>query len=156
MALEIERKFLVESTDFKSLAFQKNFIKQGFLNSNKERVVRIRIKDETGFITIKGKSNNSGTTRYEWEKEISKKEANELLNLCEQGVIEKYRYLVKVGNHTFEVDEFFGDNKGLLIAEVELSNENEIFKKPDWLGKEVTGITKYYNSCLSKLPYSKW
>ncbi|MGB0892323.1 MAG: CYTH domain-containing protein, partial [Flavobacteriaceae bacterium] len=96
MALEIERKFLVESTDFKSLTFQKNFIKQGFLNSNKERVVRIRIKDETGFITIKGKSNNSGTTRYEWEKEISKKEANELLNLCEQGVIEKYRYLVKV------------------------------------------------------------
>ncbi len=156
MSLEIERKFLVKSTDFKAVSFQKNFIKQGFLNSNKERVVRVRIKDETGFITIKGKSNNSGTTRYEWEKEISKKEANELLDLCEQGVIEKYRYLVKVDNHTFEVDEFLGDNIGLLIAEVELSNENEIFKKPDWLGKEVTGTTKYYNSCLSKLPYSKW
>jgi len=156
MALEIERKFIVKSNDFKTFAYKKHFIKQGFLNSNKERVVRVRIKDESGFLTIKGKSNKAGTTRYEWEKEIDINEANELLNLCEEGVIEKHRYLVKVDNHTFEVDEFLGDNKGLLIAEVELKNEHETFTKPDWLGEEVTGINKYYNSNLSKLPFFKW
>ena len=156
MALEIERKFIIKSTDFKTFAYKKHFIKQGFLNSNKERVVRVRIKDESGFLTIKGKSNKAGTTRYEWEKEIDINEANELLNLCEEGVIEKHRYLVKVDNHTFEVDEFLGDNKGLLIAEVELKNEHETFTKPDWLGEEVTGINKYYNSNLSKLPFFKW
>ena len=156
MALEIERKFTVKSTDFKVSAYKKHFIKQGFLNSNKERVVRVRIKDENGFLTIKGKSNKTGTTRYEWEKEIDINEANDLFNLCEEGVIEKYRYLVKVDDHTFEVDEFLGDNKGLLIAEVELENEHDTFTKPDWLGEEVTGINKYYNSNLSKLPFLRW
>lgn len=156
MTTEIERKFLVKSTDFKQEAFQKNYIKQGFLNSDKKRVVRVRLKDDTGFLTIKGPSSANGTTRFEWEKEIDKKEAESLFDLCEKGSIEKYRYLVKIDNHTFEVDEFLGDNSGLLIAEVELENENESFTKPEWLGKEVTGITKYYNSNLSKLPYNKW
>ena len=125
MAIEIERKFLIISEDFKQESYQKNYIKQGFLNSNKNRVVRVRIKDEKGFLTIKGKSNKSGISRFEWEKEISKKEAEELLLLCEKGVIEKYRYLVKSGNHIFEVDEFLDKNKGLLVAEVELFSENE-------------------------------
>ena len=156
MAVEIERKFLITSDDFKQNAHQKNYIKQGFLNSDKNRVVRVRIKDKTGFLTIKGASNKSGTTRFEWEKEIDLEEAKELLNLCEDGIIEKFRYLVKANNHTYEVDEFLGENNGLLVAEIELENEQETFIKPNWLGKEVTGIVKYYNSNLSKLPFLKW
>lgn len=156
MAIEIERKFLVNSNDFKNEAHKKNYIKQGFLNSDKNRVVRVRIKDDVGFLTIKGKSNKSGTSRFEWEKEISKSEAEDLLNLCEKGTIEKYRYLVEVEHHMFEVDEFLGKNLGLLIAEVELSSENEHFTKPTWLGDEVTGISKYYNSNLSRNPYQRW
>ncbi|WP_299155950.1 CYTH domain-containing protein [uncultured Tenacibaculum sp.] len=156
MTFEIERKFLVTSDNYKQQAYKKSYIKQGFLNSKKERVVRVRIKNDTGFLTIKGASNKSGTTRFEWEKEITKIEAENLLELCEEGIIEKYRYLVKVNEHVFEVDEFLGDNKGLLIAEVELKNENESFTKPEWLGNEVTGIVKYYNSNLSKKPFCKW
>ncbi|RKF05269.1 CYTH domain-containing protein [Tenacibaculum lutimaris] len=156
MTVEIERKFLVKSEAFKEISFQKNYIKQGFLNSDKERVVRVRIKDDKGFLTIKGASNTSGTTRFEWEREIDKNEAESLFNLCEKGIIEKYRYLVKVDNHTFEVDEFLGENNGLLIAEVELKNEDENFTKPEWLGEEVTGIAKYYNSNLSKHPFISW
>ena len=156
MTFEIERKFLIASDNYKQQAYKKSYIKQGFLNSKKERVVRVRIKNDTGFLTIKGASNESGTTRFEWEKEITKIEAENLLELCEEGIIEKYRYLVKVNEHVFEVDEFLGDNKGLLIAEVELKNENESFTKPEWLGNEVTGIVKYYNSNLSKKPFCKW
>ncbi|CAM1341771.1 CYTH domain-containing protein [Tenacibaculum amylolyticum] len=156
MSVEIERKFLVLNHSFKEQAYQKTTIKQGFLNSNKERVVRVRIKDDSGFLTIKGKSNTTGTTRFEWEKEISLEDANNLLQLCEKGVIEKYRYLVKIENHVFEVDEFLGDNLGLLVAEIELSSENESFSKPTWLGEEVTGQIKYYNSNLSKLPFKDW
>lgn len=156
MSIEIERKFLIASNDFKKEAFQKNYIKQGFLNSDKERVVRVRLKDDFGFLTIKGKSNKTGTSRFEWEKEISKSDAQELLNLCESGIIEKYRYLVKTDEHIYEVDEFLGDNKGLLVAEIELSFESEKFEKPNWLGTEVTGIIKYYNSNLSKFPFKDW
>ena len=156
MTFEIERKFLVTSDNYKQQAYKKSYIKQGFLNSEKERVVRVRIKNDTGFLTIKGASNESGTTRFEWEKEITKIEAVNLLELCEEGIIEKYRYLVKVNEHVFEVDEFLGDNNGLLIAEVELKNENESFTKPEWLGNEVTGIVKYYNSNLSKKPFCRW
>ncbi|MCG8183332.1 CYTH domain-containing protein [Tenacibaculum piscium] len=156
MTFEIERKFLVISDAYKQEAHQKNYIKQGFLNSQKERVVRIRIKDDSGFLTIKGASNKSGTTRFEWEKEIPLQEAQNLLKLCEKGSIEKYRYLVKSNNHTYEIDDFLGDNKGLVVAEIELSEENEAFEKPDWLGKEVTGIVKYYNSNLSKMPFCNW
>ena len=156
MAVEIERKFLITSDAFKQASYKKNYIKQGFLNSDKNRVVRVRITDEKAFLTIKGASNKNGTSRYEWEKEISTTEATELLLLCEEGIIEKYRYLIKENNHTYEVDDFLGENKGLVVAEIELENENEQFSKPNWLGKEVTGIVKYYNSNLSKLPFSKW
>ncbi|NVJ88532.1 MAG: CYTH domain-containing protein [Flavobacteriaceae bacterium] len=156
MKQEIERKFLVKNQDYKVDSYKSELIKQGYLNSNKNRTVRIRISDKKGFLTIKGKSNSSGTTRLEWEKEISVKEAEQLLLLCEKSVIEKTRHYIKHQGFIFEVDEFFGDNKGLTIAEVELTNENDFFSKPNWLGKEVTGIENYYNAFISKTPYSKW
>lgn len=156
MSIEIERKFLTTSNAFKNESYKKIYIQQGFLNSHKERTVRIRITNETALITVKGKSNITGTSRYEWEKEISIKDAQELMLLCEKSIIEKHRFLVKLGTHTFEVDEFLGENEGLIIAEIELSNENEIFDKPVWLGQEVTGQIKYYNSNLSKNPFSTW
>ena len=156
MNIEIERKFLVKSEDFKNEAFNKYIIKQGFLNSHKERTVRVRLKNDQGYLTIKGKSKSNGISRYEWEKEISGSEAEELLKLCEQGIINKTRYEVKYGEHIFEIDVFLDDNYGLVVAEVELSSEDEHFEKPEWLGKEVTGDLKYFNSQLSKTPYSKW
>ncbi|PQJ80393.1 CYTH domain-containing protein [Polaribacter porphyrae] len=156
MSLEIERKFLVKNNDFKQEAYQQKRMQQGYLNSNKKRTVRIRTTDEKAFITIKGKSNKSGTTRFEWEKEISLEEAEKLLLLCESSIIDKTRFYIKKGKHIFEVDEFYGDNNGLIIAEVELSSENETFEKPNWIGKEVTGNQQYYNSYLSKKPYKNW
>jgi len=156
MAFEIERKFLVTSEDFKSEALKSNRIRQGYLSSLHGRTVRVRIKGEKGFLTIKGESNVTGTTRFEWEKEIPVDEANELLKICEPGLIDKTRFEVKSGNHIIEVDEFYGENLGLVVAEIELSHENEIVIRPSWLGKEVTGDTKYYNSSLTKIPYSKW
>jgi adenylate cyclase len=156
MGIEIERKFLVKNLDFKTESFEKKYIKQGYLNSNKNRTVRIRASDDKAFITIKGKSNTAGTSRFEWEKEIPFSEADELLLLCESYLIEKQRYLIKKGIHTFEVDLFLGDNLGLIVAEIELSNENEEFEKPSWLAKEVTGELKYYNSSISKLPFKDW
>lgn len=154
--LEIERKFLVTSEDFKEQAFSKNHIAQGYLNSNPERTVRIRIKGEIGFLTVKGKGNESGTTRLEWETEMALFEAKPLLAICEKGIIDKIRYEVEVGKHVYEVDEFFGDNQGLIIAELELSDEHETFEKPSWLGKEVTNDERYYNSYLSKKPFKEW
>lgn len=154
--LEIERKFLVKSDQFKSLAFTKNHIAQGYLNSNPERTVRIRIKGESGFLTIKGKGNESGVSRFEWETEIPLIEAKHLIELCEKGVIDKIRYEVQSGNHIFEVDEFFGENEGLVIAEIELKSEDESFEKPDWLGNEVTNDERYYNAFLSHHPYKSW
>ncbi|WP_343328236.1 CYTH domain-containing protein [Polaribacter staleyi] len=156
MSVEIERKFLVKNDDFKSDSYAQKSIKQGYLNSDKSRTVRIRIADDKAYITIKGQSNISGTTRFEWEKEIDKNEAENLLLLCEPSIIDKTRYLVKVGPHTFEVDEFYGDNKGLVVAEVELNSESEEFTKPNWLDKEVTGNVKYYNSSISKNPFKDW
>ena len=129
---------------------------QGFLSSVPERTVRIRKVDNRGWITIKGLGNTSGTTRFEWEKEISGQEAAALLELCEPGRIEKTRHYVKSGSHTFEVDEFQGSNAGLVIAEIELESENESFKSPSWLDTEVTGQVKYYNASLSKNPYRQW
>jgi len=155
MPLEIERKFLVIG-DFKPFAERSYRIIQGYLSSNEKRTVRIRIKDNAGYLTIKGISNASGLSRYEWEKEIPFTEAKELLLLCESGVIDKTRFLVKVGNHIFEVDEFVGENCGLILAEVELNSEDEIFDKPEWLGKEVTGDARYYNAMLLKFPFTKW
>ncbi|NEV92685.1 CYTH domain-containing protein [Psychroflexus sp. YR1-1] len=154
--LEIERKFLVSSDAFKKEAFKTSFIAQGFLNSNKSRTVRIRITDDKGFLTIKGQSSDSGLSRFEWEREIPKGEAKALLELCEPGHIEKTRYYLNADPHVFEVDEFYGKNEGLIVAEVELSSEDETFQKPEWLGEEVTGDAKYYNSMLSKHPYSEW
>ncbi|WP_405247792.1 CYTH domain-containing protein [Cellulophaga sp. Asnod2-G02] len=154
--VEIERKFLVLSDAYKGEASAKIRIVQGFLNTDPERTVRVRIKGEQGFLTIKGKGNDTGVSRFEWEKEITISEAEALLKIAEPGGIEKFRYEVLVGNHTFEVDEFFGENEGLIVAEVELKSENEAFKKPVWLGEEVSGITKYYNSQLSKHPYKSW
>ena len=154
--IEIERKFLVKSEAFKSDAVQKERIVQGFLNTDPFRTVRVRIKGDKGYITVKGKGNHNGTTRFEWEKEISFKEADALIELSEPGVIDKVRYYVEVGNHIFEIDEFFGDNSGLIIAEIELEHEDEDFLKPLWLGDEVTSDIKYYNSQLSKNPYKTW
>ena len=154
--IEIERKFLVNSKSFKTEAFKDTRIIQGYVNSNQQRAVRVRLKGDVGYLTIKGESSKNGLSRFEWEKEISKSEAKDLLKLCESGVIDKIRYEVKVGKHIFEVDEFFGDNKGLIVAEVELNDENETFEKPEWLGEEVSGQIKYYNSQLSKQPYNTW
>ncbi len=154
--IEIERKFLVTSEAYKTEAFKETRIIQGYLNSNKQRTVRVRLKGELGYLTIKGESSKNGLSRFEWEKQITKSEALELLDLCEPGVIDKIRYEIKLGNHIFEVDEFFGDNKGLIIAEVELNTENESFEKPNWIGDEVTGQVPYYNSQLSKQPYNTW
>ena len=153
---EIERKFLVTSTEFLSESIPSSRIVQGYLNSNPERTVRIRIKGTQGFITIKGKGNESGTTRFEWEKEIEVTEAEQLLLLCEDGVIDKIRYEIPFGKHLYEVDVFEGDNKGLIIAEIELNDENESFEKPNWLGVEVTGDDRYYNASISMNPYKNW
>jgi adenylate cyclase len=154
--IEIERKFLVSSDAFKNDALRKNHIAQGYLNSAPDRAVRVRIKGDTGYLTIKGKSNETGLSRFEWEKEIPLADAKALLLLCEKGIIEKNRYEVPVGKHLFEVDEFFGENEGLLLAEVELQSESEFFEKPHWLGEEVTQDQRYYNSYLSKNSFTSW
>lgn len=154
--LEIERKFLVISEEFKQNSISETRIVQAYLNSHPERSVRVRIKGEKGVLTIKGVGSESGMSRFEWEKEISLLEAESLLPLCEPGIIDKIRYEIPVGKHVYEVDVFFGENKGLIVAEIELSSEVETFDKPSWLGQEVTGQSKYYNSSLIKLPFSKW
>lgn len=155
MGKEIERKFLVKG-EFRDLAHKKTRITQGYLCSVPERTVRVRTKGDHGYITIKGIGNESGASRYEWEKEISVEDVHDLLKICEPGVIDKTRYQVKAGAHTYEVDEFYGENQGLIVAEVELGSEEENFEKPAWLGEEVTGNPKYYNSMLMKHPFTKW
>lgn len=155
MSKEIERKFLVKG-EFKPFVNKETRIVQGFLSTVPERTVRVRIKGDHGFITVKGIGNESGASRFEWEKEITVQEALDLLKIAEPGSIDKTRYLVKAGDHTYEVDEFYGENQGLIVAEIELSDELENFVKPDWLGEEVTGDVKYYNSMLMKHPYTKW
>ncbi|WP_293875258.1 CYTH domain-containing protein [Flavobacterium sp.] len=154
--IEIERKFLVLSDEFITDAFSKKRIVQGYISSHPDKTVRIRIKGNKGFITIKGKGNHSGTTRLEWEREIGLLEAETLLTLCESGIIEKIRHEIKVGKHIFEVDVFLGENDGLVMAEVELEDENEFFEKPKWLGTEVTNDERYYNAYLSKNRFTKW
>ncbi len=156
MAQEIERKFLVKG-DFKPFATKSTRITQGYLSSVPERTVRVRIKGDKGFLTIKGIGNASGASRFEWEKEIPVDEAKSLLEICEPGVIDKTRYLVpEESGLVFEVDEFYGDNDGLTVAEIELPSEDHPFTKPDWLGEEVTGDVKYFNSMLMKNPYKNW
>ena len=155
MPQEIERKFLV-TREYKSQAYAHSRIVQGYISSARGRTVRVRIRDERGYLTIKGASDKSGISRYEWEKEIPLDEARDLLKLCEPGIIDKTRYLVRSGQHVFEVDEFYGENEGLTVAEVELSSEDEPFVKPAFIGREVTGDVRYYNSQLMKHPFTTW
>ncbi len=155
MGLEIERKFLVKG-EYKSLAYKSAQITQGYLCSAPGRTVRVRVKDGKGFLTIKGPSQDGGISRYEWEKEIPVEEARELLTLCEPEIIDKTRYLIKSGEYTFEVDEFYGENEGLTMAEIELPYKDAPFERPAWLGEEVTGDRRYYNSSLRMYPYKRW
>jgi len=154
--MEIERKFLVRDASFKQRAHKSYRIKQGYICSSGGRTVRVRQRDEQGFLTIKGPSLDGGLSRYEFEKEITLEEATQLFLLCEPGIIDKTRYLVDYEGHTFEIDEFYGDNEGLVMAEVELSSPNEAYMKPDFLGREVTGDRRFYNSHLRKNPFSLW
>ena len=156
MAQEIERKFLVLDDSFKHEAFSKSHIQQGYICSERGRTVRVRIRDERAYLTIKGPSMNGGLSRYEFEREIPLDDAQQMMRFCEPGIIDKTRWLVKSGHHTFEVDEFFGDNEGLVVAEVELAYEDEPFEKPSFIGKEVTGDRRYYNSQLRANPFNKW
>lgn len=155
MGYEIERKFLVKG-DYKSESFTSFPIRQGYLSLTGTGIVRVRVKGEQAYITVKSAHVEGVITRNEWEYEIPVEDAKEMLQLCGQGVVDKTRYLVKVGSHLFEVDEFHGENEGLLIAEVELDREDEPFEKPGWLGEEVTGNVRYYNSFLSIHPYKEW
>lgn len=154
MAKEIERKFLV-SGEFRQDSPESYRIMQGYICSDPDRTVRVRVRGDKGFLTIKGRGSEDGLSRYEWEKEIPVTEAAELMALCGSGVIDKTRYLVPFGKHTYEVDVFHGANEGLVLAEIELSDEQEAFEKPSWLGEEVTGDVRYYNSMLSLHPFSK-
>lgn len=154
--IEIERKFLVNSTAFIAESETHFEIAQGYLSAVPERTVRVRIKGDKGFLTIKGKGNETGMSRFEWEKELPISEARALLALCEAGRIEKTRYCIKKGDFTFEVDVFHGENEGLLLAEIELTSETEVFEKPIWLGEEVTNEARYYNSYLSQKPFMSW
>ena len=156
MAQEIERKFLVLDDSYKHEAFSNSHIQQGYICSDRGRTVRVRIRDARAYITIKGPSLDGGLSRYEFEQEIPLDDARQLLTLCEPGIIDKTRWLVKSGDHTFEVDEFFGDNEGLVMAEVELQSPSDEPKIPYFIGKEVTGDRRYYNSQLRRNPYKNW
>lgn len=155
--LEIERKFLVTGP-FKDKAYDATRIQQGYIASGRGRTVRVRVRGDKGYLTIKGPSNLAGLARFEWEKEISVSDAHELMRICEPGIIDKTRYLVKSpdGHHVWEVDEFYGDNEGLVMAEIELNDENESYSKPDFIGLEVTGDRRFYNSHLRQNPYKLW
>jgi CYTH domain-containing protein len=154
--LEIERKFLVVGDDYKKAATSHSRIRQGYICSGRGRTVRVRQRDQQAFLTIKGPSLDGGLSRYEFEKEITIDEAEHLFQLCEPGIIDKTRYLVPSGKHTFEVDEFYGDNEGLIMAEVELASPDEPYEKPAFIGQEVTGDRRYYNSHLRTYPYKDW
>lgn len=154
--LEIERKFLVRNDNYKTLAYDSSRIRQGYICSDHGRTVRVRTRGSKAYLTIKGPSDTKGMSRYEFEKEITLDEAAHLFALCLPGAIDKTRYLVKSGTHTFEVDEFYGDNEGLVMAEVELCSEDEPFEKPDFIGTEVTGDRRFYNSHLTKNPFKLW
>ena len=156
MALEIERKFLVTDESYKAMAFRSDRIAQGYLCREGGNSARVRVRGDKGYITIKGPSMDGGISRFEWEKEIPASDAWDLLKLCHGGIIDKTRYLVKCGKHTFEVDEFYGDNEGLVMAEVELESPDEEFERPPFLGKEVTGDRRYYNSSLTRFPFKCW
>lgn len=157
MPYEIERKFLVQGP-YKHLAYNSTRIIQGYISSGSGRTVRVRIRADKGYLTIKGPSGVEGLCRYEWEHEIPLQEARELLCICEPGIIDKTRYLVRTtdGNHVWEIDEFYGDNAGLILAEIELRSEDEPYEKPSFVAKEVTGDYRFYNSYMRKNPYKLW
>lgn len=155
MAIEIERKFLVTG-DYKTLAASHSHIIQGYICSGRGRTVRVRLRDDRAYLTIKGPSLDGGLSRYEFEKEITSDEGLALLRLCEPGIVDKVRWLVPIGHHAYEVDEFLGDNLGLTVAEVELGATDEAFERAPFLGKEVTGERRYYNSALRARPYRDW
>ena len=157
MALEIERKFLVAG-EYKSFATSSERITQGYLSSASGRTVRVRIRGDRGWLTIKGPSKDGGLSRFEWEMEIPLSDARALLEICEPGVIDKTRWLVPAGDgiHTWEVDEFHGENAGLVVAEIELRSDFDAFERPSWLGPEVTGDRRYYNSMLTLHPFCTW
>ena len=153
---EIERKFLVKDNSFKAHAYSKTHIEQGYFATEPGKTVRVRIRDDKGYLTIKGPSKKEGLARYEFETEISLEDAHEMMTLCMPGRVDKNRYLVKCGKHIVEVDEFFGDNEGLVLAEIELESEDETYERPDFLGKEVTGDYHYYNKYMLRRPYKLW
>ena len=155
MNIEIERKFLV-CGEYKSKAYSHSHIEQGYFDSAPGRTIRVRIRDDKAYLTIKGPSNQAGLARYEFETEVSLEDGRQLMALCRPGRIDKTRWLIKNGKHTIEVDEFHGDNDGLVMAEIELESEDEEYEKPDFLGKEVTGDRRYYNSHLMRFPYCLW
>jgi adenylate cyclase len=152
MGKEIERKFLVKGFTWREV--KGAMIRQGYLNSAKERNVRVRIIEDKAYLTIKGIA--VGASRLEFEYEVPYKDAAELLEICEKPLIEKRRHRVLEGGFIWEVDEFFGENEGLIVAEVELESEDQAFHKPDWVGEEVTGDTRYFNSNLIRNPYTDW
>ncbi len=156
MGVEIERKFLVKNEAFRKEATASKKVVQAYLSTQTGRTVRARIMGDKAYLTIKGPTNAAGTTRFEFEKEISSEEAEGLISLCQGQVIDKVRHYVPAGRHVFEVDEFHGDNEGLIVAEIELSDENEPFVHPEWLGEEVTGQRRYYNSQLLNHPFKDW
>ena len=155
MSFEIERKFLVTG-DFKSQAYSSSRIRQGYISTVGKATVRVRIRDDKGYLTIKGRSNEAGISRYEFETEVPLQDAEDLMRLCEPGVIDKTRYLVRSGRHVFEVDEFYGDNEGLVMAEVELKHSDETFARPPFLGPEVTGDHRFYSKQMRANPFKNW
>ena len=155
MGLEIERKFLVTG-EFRDQAYSHSRIRQGYILTGQGKTIRIRIRDDRGYLTIKGPSNRAGLARYEFETEVSLADAQDLMRICEPGIIDKTRYLVRSGNHIVEVDEFAGDNEGLVLAEIELGAEDEAFERPEWLREEVSTDARYFNCNLAKNPYKNW
>ena len=155
MALEIERKFLV-CGEYKQLAVSSTHIQQAYIASGNGRTVRVRIRDEKAYLTIKGPGNRSGQARYEFEMEIPLADARELMAIAEPGVIDKRRFLVPYEGHTFEVDEFYGDNEGLTMAEVETETEGEHVELPSFIGREVTGDRRFYNAHMRRYPFCLW
>jgi len=154
MALEIERKFKVANDSWRDSVTRSTSLRQGYVSTNPEATVRVRLENGVGTLTIKSKT--KGISRNEFEYDIPSSEATQLLRLCEGPLIEKARHRVTIGQHTWEIDEFIGDNQGLIIAEIELSSEDESFEKPAWLGKEVSDDARYYNSSLVAHPYNQW
>ncbi|MCH8477108.1 MAG: CYTH domain-containing protein [Wenzhouxiangella sp.] len=154
MGTEIERKFRVTGHQYRDLAVGTRY-RQAYLSTDKERVVRVRVVDDQAWLTIKGKTR--GVSRTEFEYEIPVTDAVDMLeNLCQQPIIDKTRYRLPLAEHVWEIDEFHGVNNGLIVAEIELSSEDESFEKPDWLGEEVSGDPRYFNANLIAHPYRDW